>query len=87
MPRSWTHLLAEAAGHPIDPSTPTPQVWQTEVIHRTGARGPMTMTDDEPATFRDFASGHDPADPVDRAIVATMRAVFPSHGLDMSDVR
>ena len=24
VPRSWTHLLAEAAGQPIDPRTPTP---------------------------------------------------------------
>ena len=87
VPRSWTHLLAEAAGHPIDPATPTPPAWQAEVAHRTGGHAPMTMTDDEPATFRDFASGHDPADPVDRAIVATMRAVFPSHGLDVSGVR
>ena len=26
--------------------------------------------------------GHDPDDPVDRAILATRQAVFPLHGLD-----
>jgi acetoin utilization protein AcuC len=28
-----------------------------------------------------FESGYDPADPVDRAIMATRNAVFPLHGL------
>jgi acetoin utilization protein AcuC len=28
-----------------------------------------------------FESGHDPDDPVDRAILATRAAVFPEHGL------
>jgi acetoin utilization protein AcuC len=86
VPRSWTHLLAEAAGWPIDPATATPATWQAEVARRTGDVAPATMTDGEPGTYRDFAAGHNPADPVDRAIVATMRAVFPSHGLDLSDV-
>jgi acetoin utilization protein AcuC len=38
------------------------------------------MTEGAPATYTDKA-GHDPADPVDRAITATRRAVFPQHGL------
>ena len=36
--------------------------------------------------YSDFAAGHDPGNPVDRAITATMRAVFPSHGIDLSDL-
>lgn len=86
VPRTWTHLLAEAAGHPIEPKTPIPQEWQDLVVERTGALPPVTMTDDEPATYADFAVGHDPANPIDRAITATMRAVFPYHGLDLSDL-
>jgi len=86
VPRTWTHLLAEACGHPIDPRTPTPREWQELVVARTGAQPPFTMTDDEPAAYTDFAAGRDPADPVDRAIVATMRAVFPCHGIDVSDL-
>jgi len=86
VPRTWTHLLAEAAGHPIEPTTPTPKEWQDLVVARTGARPPITMTDDEPATYADFAGGRDPANPVDRAIVGTMRAVFPYHGIDVSDL-
>jgi acetoin utilization protein AcuC len=29
----------------------------------------------------DYEVGHDPADPVDRAIMTTRKAVFPPHGL------
>jgi acetoin utilization protein AcuC len=86
VPRTWTHLLAEAAGHPIEPTSPTPKEWQDLVVARTGATPPITMTDDEPATYADFAGGRDPANPVDRAIVGTMRAVFPYHGIDVSDL-
>jgi acetoin utilization protein AcuC len=86
VPRSWTHLLAEASGHPIDPATPTPQGWRAEAARRTGAEAPSAMTDGETAAYPDFSEGHNPADPVDRAIVATMRAVFPAHGLDMNGI-
>jgi acetoin utilization protein AcuC len=86
VPRTWTHLLAEAAGYPIEPTTPTPKEWQDLVVARTGEQPPLTMTDDEPATYAGFAAGHDPANPVDRSIAATMRAVFPCHGIDVSDL-
>jgi acetoin utilization protein AcuC len=36
VPRSWTHLLAEAAGQPIDPAAPTPARWREYVRRRTG---------------------------------------------------
>ncbi len=29
-----------------------------------------------------WARGYDPANPVDRAVLATRNAVFPEHGLD-----
>jgi len=82
VPRAWTHLLAEVAGKPIEPSTPTPRAWRELVTRRTGEVPPLNMTDGRRPEFRDFADGYDPADPVDRAIVATRKAVFPSHGLD-----
>ncbi len=47
VPRTWTHLLAEAAGAPIDPQAPTPEGWRDYVAAQdrpasTGAddRGP-----------------------------------------------
>jgi acetoin utilization protein AcuC len=45
VPRIWTHLLAEASGHPIPPETPTPESWRDLVRRRTGREAPTTMTD------------------------------------------
>ena len=85
VPRAWTHLLAEAAGRPIPPETPTPQAWRDYVRQRTGARAPERMTDSEHGSDVEvwtWASGYDPANPVDRAVLATRKAIFPEHGLD-----
>ena len=81
VPRSWTHLLAEAAGQPIDPGTRTPARWRDYVARRTGLTAPGHMTEGAPALHVPFESGYDPGDPVDRAIMATRNAVFPLHGL------
>ena len=81
VPRTWTHLLAEAAGQPIDPVTQTPASWRDYVAQRTGLAAPEHMTDGTPAQFKPFESGYNPSDPVDRAIMATRNAVFPLHGL------
>ena len=82
VPRTWAHLLAEAAGLPIDPATPTPAGWREFVTERTGMPAPETMTEGAPASFTAFSSGYDPADVIDRMIMATRTAVFPLHGLD-----
>ncbi|MDQ1485921.1 MAG: acetoin utilization protein AcuC [Actinomycetota bacterium] len=82
VPRTWTHLLAIAAGAPIQPATPTPASWRAQVRAHAGQPAPESMTDGSLATYARFPEGYQPANPVDRAIVATMRAVFPSHGLD-----
>jgi acetoin utilization protein AcuC len=81
VPRTWTHLLAEAAGRPLDPAAGTPGGWRDFVRARTGARPPETMTEGAAAAFSPFSSGYNPGDPVDRAIMATRNAVFPLHGL------
>ncbi|GGK99210.1 acetoin utilization protein AcuC [Sphaerisporangium melleum] len=82
VPRAWSHLLAEVAGEPVDPGTVTPQSWRELVTLRTGEVPPLHMTDGRRADYRDFSEGYDPADAVDRAIMATRKAVFPYHGLD-----
>ena len=83
VPRSWTHLLFEAAGRPLDPASATPGLWREYVSAVTSQAAPETMTEGAPATFADYdTGGHDPADPIDQAIMATRKAVFPLHGLD-----
>ncbi|MFI6389065.1 acetoin utilization protein AcuC [Nonomuraea sp. NPDC050547] len=82
VPRAWTHLMAEASGSPVDPATRTPESWQRFVRERTGETPPLTMTDGRSPEFRDLSGGYDPADPIDRAIMATRNAVFPLHGID-----
>jgi acetoin utilization protein AcuC len=81
VPRTWTHLLAEASGHPIEPATPTPVLWREYVDWVAAEPAPEVMTDGASAEFANFDSGYDPADLVDQAILATRNAVFPVHGL------
>jgi acetoin utilization protein AcuC len=82
VPRAWTHLLAIVAGSPIEPTIELPDSWRTYVADRLGRTAPLRMTDGRAPTFRDWESGYDPADWVDRAVIATRRAVFPLLGLD-----
>jgi acetoin utilization protein AcuC len=81
VPRTWTHLVAEAAGQPIYPGTHTPARWRDYVARRTGLTAPEAMTEDAPIEFEPFESGYDPGHPVDQAIMATRNEVFPLHGL------
>ncbi|MDP9863540.1 MULTISPECIES: acetoin utilization protein AcuC [Streptosporangium] len=82
VPRAWTHLIAEVSGHPLAPATATPQAWRRLVRERTRQTPPLSLTDGRDPEFSDFSAGYDPADPIDRAIMATRKAVFPFHGLD-----
>jgi acetoin utilization protein AcuC len=81
VPRSWAHLLAEAAGSPIDPATPTPQRWRDYVSQAVAEAPPELMTEGGDGSFTSLDQGYDPAEPVDQAIMATRTAVFPLHGL------
>lgn len=82
VPRAWAHLVAIAAHQPIDPGTPVPPSWREYVMERFGRQSPPRMTDGREPWYRSWATGHDPEDPVDRAVMATRKAVFPLHGLD-----
>jgi acetoin utilization protein AcuC len=80
VPRTWTHLLAEASGGAIEPATAVPAGWREYAAGRTGRRAvPELMTEGAGAAYARFESGYDPADPVDQAIMATRTAVFPEH--------
>ncbi|MEV8478407.1 acetoin utilization protein AcuC [Streptomyces sp. NPDC051173] len=81
VPRTWAHLVAIAAGRPVEPASAVPEEWRAEVFRRTRQSGPRRMTDGVVPAWQDFDSGYDPGDRVDQAILATRRAVFPAHGL------
>jgi acetoin utilization protein AcuC len=86
VPRAWTHLLAEAAGTPIEPATEIPPEWARAARQR-GVRAalPTRMTEDGDTGFAPWQPGD--ADPVGRAVQAARRAVFPLSGLDPDDPR
>ena len=81
VPRTWAHLLAEAAGHPIDPGARIPAAWREHASRSTGRPVPESMTEGAETEYARFESGYDPADPLDQAIMATRAAVFPEHGM------
>ena len=45
VPRVWTHLLAIAAGTPIDPAMATPARWRELARSLAGETAPLSMTD------------------------------------------
>jgi acetoin utilization protein AcuC len=87
VPRAWTHLLAALTGDPVEPATLTPPAWrELAERRRPGHEIPQRMTDNASTDFVPWQPTGDP-DAVDRAIIATRRAVFPLHGLDPHDPR
>jgi acetoin utilization protein AcuC len=86
VPRTWTHLLAEVTGRPVDPDTPIPAGW-SDHVRSLGARGdlPQTMGERPLPEVRPWTPGGDGW--LDGAIGATRRAVFPLLGLDPDDPR
>jgi acetoin utilization protein AcuC len=81
VPRAWAHLVGEAVGRPVDVDEPVPEVWRERVRAMLGRPAPRVMGEGRSTDYRPWADGWDPLDPVDRAILATRRAVFPLHGL------
>lgn len=88
VPLTWTHLIAEMSGHPVDPHEETPHGWRHDV-HRTLVLHAPTRMGELPDGAAIEPRSWDPGgeDPVDRAVTATRRAVFPLLGLDPDDPR
>ncbi len=82
VPRAWAHLVGIAAHHPIPAETEVPASWRAYVQQAYGHNPPLRMTDGRDGTYADWAKGHDTGEAIDRAVMATRRAVFPLHGLD-----
>lgn len=82
VPRVWAHLVAVASGRPVPLKTPVPPRFREYVKQRYGIEAPLKMGDDAELWWRSWEVGYDPGDPVDRAIMATRKEVFPAFGLD-----
>ncbi|GAA3703317.1 acetoin utilization protein AcuC [Zhihengliuella alba] len=82
VPRAWAHLLAIASGAPIPLRTPVPQEWLEFVREQYGVEAPEGMSDGVELWWRSWEVGYDPADAVDRAVMATRKEIFPLYGLD-----
>jgi acetoin utilization protein AcuC len=89
VPRTWTHLLAEASGVPVPPQTPVPEAWAAQLRER-GVRValPTTMGELPPGQQPDIEAWTPGGDGwLERSIAATRRACFPLLGLDPDDPR
>jgi acetoin utilization protein AcuC len=86
VPRTWTHLLAEASGVPVPPQTQVPPGW-IENLRARGVRGelPHVMGEGRDVSYEPWIPGGDSW--LDRSIGATRQAVFPLLGLDPDDPR
>src|SRR6478609_108047 len=82
VPRTWSHLVAIAAGRPVPLRTPVPGDWRQYVMEKFGREAPALMGDDVELWWRSWEVGFNPNDAVDRTVMATRKAVFPLHGLD-----
>lgn len=84
VPRAWTHLVGVVTGRPVDPATPIPTEWTEHVREVYQKEGPLLMGDrgGRDIRFGRWEDGYHPDDPVDSAIMATRRAIFPGWGLD-----
>ncbi|XAS66799.1 acetoin utilization protein AcuC [Micrococcaceae bacterium Sec5.7] len=82
VPRSWSHLIAIAAGRPVPLRTPVPEDWREYVQEKFGVSAPELMGDDVDLWWRSWEVGFDPNDDVDRTVMATRKEVFPLYGLD-----
>ncbi len=83
VPRTWSHLLGVVSGSPIDPETPTPEVWRRYVAERTGRQAPETMSDGRVPAYDAWDVGYDPDSWLDRCVEQTRKAVFPAHGIPL----
>ena len=84
VPRAWTHLIGVVTGRPVDLTTPVPDAWLQHVRDVYDREGPPLMGDrgGREIRFGRWEDGYQPDDPVDSAIMATRRAIFPGWGLD-----
>jgi acetoin utilization protein AcuC len=81
VPLVWSSLVAEAAHVPLEPGTELPETWRDAAAELVGHE-PVRRLGAGTVDWRPWQQGFDPADDVDRAVLATRKHVFPHWGLD-----
>lgn len=81
VPRAWAHLMGIMIGKPVKPRTAVPQGFHEYVLELLGRQAPVSMTDGYDPWPKNWDLGYDPSDPVDAAVIATRKAVFPHLGI------
>ncbi|MEG3616008.1 acetoin utilization protein AcuC [Isoptericola haloaureus] len=81
VPLVWAALVAEAAHAPLTTGMPLPTAWREAAEEMSGLRAASMLGRGE-VSWQPWSQGYDPSDPIDRAVLATRRHVFPEFGLD-----
>ena len=82
VPRAWCHALSEVVGVPLPADAP-PQ-WVTAAQAHTARPVPAALHDGPEVGYEPWQWGAgSPSRAVDRAVMATRKAVFPENGLDV----
>lgn len=82
VPRVWSHLMAIVAGRPVPLRTAVPESWRSYVSEKYKLVAPLFMGEDADTWWRSWEVGYNPADALDRTVMATRKSVFPLYGLD-----
>jgi acetoin utilization protein AcuC len=84
VPRTWTHLIAEASGIAVPLEAEVPRSW-LENVRARGVRGdlPDRMGEGRDIAYERWQPGGESW--LDRAVAATRRETFPFLGLDPDD--
>jgi acetoin utilization protein AcuC len=87
VPRTWTHLIAEASGQRVDLDERVPQAW-TDALRARGVKGELPARMGEGRDLGAVEAWMPGGETwLDRAIGATRHEVFPLLGLDPDDPR
>lgn len=81
VPLAWSCVVGEVVHAPLTEDAPLPASWRAYVAEMIDDEAPATIGTREIELSR-WAGDENSTDEVDRAILATRRAVFPQWGLD-----
>ncbi|MGO1509193.1 MAG: acetoin utilization protein AcuC [Actinomycetaceae bacterium] len=79
VPEDWREMVHDLAEGAIATTMSDADPYAVPGVDPGASGGNASVSGEQAGRF---AEGYDPEDPVDRAILATRRAVFPEHGLD-----